>query len=136
MLNTTLTYIENDGAYLMLHRIKKKNDLNHDKWIGVGGKFEGGESPFDIETEIFTEWCNLLKDNIKPDLMICGHTHTLSVSIPGDELDARRQPCKVVVAAVPNIKENHFIGGGFVFDNNSCELIYSSDKEIKRKTVL
>lgn len=46
MFNCTLCYIENDrGEYLMLHRVKKKNDVNHDKWIGVGGKFEDGESP-------------------------------------------------------------------------------------------
>lgn len=42
---TTLCYIENENQYLMLHRIRKKNDVNHDKWIGVGGKFERGESP-------------------------------------------------------------------------------------------
>ena len=46
MKNTTLCYIENErGAYLMLHRVKKENDCNRDKWIGVGGKFEDGESP-------------------------------------------------------------------------------------------
>lgn len=45
MKNTTLCYIEQDGALLMLHRIKKANDLNHDKWVGVGGKFEENESP-------------------------------------------------------------------------------------------
>lgn len=42
---TTLCYIEKDNKYLMLHRVKKENDLNKDKWIGVGGKFEEGESP-------------------------------------------------------------------------------------------
>ena len=47
MKNTTLCYIEKDGKYLMLHRIKKVNDENHDKWIGIGGKFEAGESPED-----------------------------------------------------------------------------------------
>lgn len=47
MRNTTLCYIEKDEAYLMLHRVKKVNDENHDKWIGVGGKFEAGESPED-----------------------------------------------------------------------------------------
>ena len=47
MINTTLCYIEKDGKYLMLHRIKKKNDLNQDKWIGIGGKFEDKESPED-----------------------------------------------------------------------------------------
>jgi len=46
MHNSTLGYLENDrGEYLMLHRVKKKVDVNKDKWIGVGGKFEGCESP-------------------------------------------------------------------------------------------
>ena len=45
MKNTSLCYIERDRKYLMLHRTKKVNDENHDKWIGVGGKFEEGESP-------------------------------------------------------------------------------------------
>ncbi len=45
MRNTTLCYIEQDGRYLMLHRVKKEQDLNRDKWIGIGGKFEEGESP-------------------------------------------------------------------------------------------
>ena len=42
---TTLCYIEKDDKYLMLHRVKKENDLNKDKWVGVGGKFEPGETP-------------------------------------------------------------------------------------------
>ena len=42
---TTLCYIEKDGCYLMLHRTKKQHDVNHDKWIGVGGKFEPNEMP-------------------------------------------------------------------------------------------
>lgn len=45
--NTTLCYLEQDGRYLMLHRVKKEHDENRDKWIGVGGKFEPGESPED-----------------------------------------------------------------------------------------
>ena len=45
MILSTLCYIEKDGQYLMLHRTKKKNDLNKDKWLGIGGKFEEGESP-------------------------------------------------------------------------------------------
>ena len=56
MLNTTLCYIENDGKYLMLHRIKKENDLNKDKWIGIGGKFEDKESPEQCNArEVFEE---------------------------------------------------------------------------------
>ena len=45
MKQTTLCYLEQDGRYLMLHRIKKKQDVNEGKWIGVGGHFEENESP-------------------------------------------------------------------------------------------
>ncbi|MBQ9886588.1 MAG: 8-oxo-dGTP diphosphatase [Lachnospiraceae bacterium] len=45
MILTTLCYIEKNDKYLMLHRVKKENDINHDKWIGVGGKFEKDETP-------------------------------------------------------------------------------------------
>ena len=45
MLNTSLCYITRGNDVLMLHRVKKKQDLNKDKWIGIGGKFEAGESP-------------------------------------------------------------------------------------------
>ena len=51
MINSTLCYITRKGPegteVLLLHRVKKKNDVNHDKWIGIGGKFEEGESPED-----------------------------------------------------------------------------------------
>ena len=52
MINSTLCYLERQGPsgepeVLLLHRGKKKNDVNHDKWIGIGGKFEEGESPED-----------------------------------------------------------------------------------------
>lgn len=47
MIHSTLCYITRGEDVLLLHRIKKKNDLNRDKWIGIGGKFEEGESPED-----------------------------------------------------------------------------------------
>lgn len=53
---TTLCYIENENNYLMLHRIKKENDINKDKWIGVGGHFEKDESPEEcLLREVFEE---------------------------------------------------------------------------------
>ena len=56
MRNTTLRYIEKDGQYLMLHRVKKEHDLNKDKWIGIGGGFLEDESPEDcILREAFEE---------------------------------------------------------------------------------
>ena len=47
IFSTTLCYLEREDAYLMLHRVKKQDDYNHDKWVGVGGKFERFESPED-----------------------------------------------------------------------------------------
>lgn len=56
MKNTSLCYLEKDGKYLMLHRVKKDNDENAGKWIGVGGKFEEGESPEECAArEIYEE---------------------------------------------------------------------------------
>ena len=56
MKMTTLCYLERGEQYLMLHRVTKQNDENHDKWIGVGGKFEPGESPEDcVVRECFEE---------------------------------------------------------------------------------
>lgn len=56
MKNTSLCYIENDGRYLMLHRTKKEFDENEGKWIGIGGRFEEGESPDECAArEIFEE---------------------------------------------------------------------------------
>lgn len=56
MINSSLCYLEKDGKYLMLHRTKKQNDINKDKWLGVGGKLEEKESPEDaIKREVKEE---------------------------------------------------------------------------------
>ncbi len=70
LVNTTLCYIEKDGCYLMLHRTKKQNDYNHDKWIGIGGKFENGESSEDcVRREIHEETGLIVNPE---DLEYCG----------------------------------------------------------------
>ena len=55
MKNTTLCYLEQEGKVLLLHRIKKKQDENAGKWIGIGGHFEEGESPEDCVRREFLE---------------------------------------------------------------------------------
>lgn len=55
MKMTTLCYLKNGGRYLMLHRTKKQNDINEGKWIGIGGKFECGESPEECMLREFEE---------------------------------------------------------------------------------
>ena len=63
MLQTTLCYLIKDETTLMLHRVKKKNDVNHDKWIGIGGKLEHGECPEEcMEREFLEETGLTLKD--------------------------------------------------------------------------
>ena len=74
LINTTLCYIEKDKSYLMLHRTKKEHDYNKDKWIGIGGKFENGESPEDCAVREVLEETGLV---IKPeDLPAGGLRHT------------------------------------------------------------
>ena len=56
MIDSTLCYIEHDGKYLMLYRNKKKNDVNGGKYVGVGGKFEKGETADEcVLREVFEE---------------------------------------------------------------------------------
>lgn len=59
MIKTTLCYIEKNNKYLMLHRTKKQNDTNSDKWIGIGGKFEKGETPTECVLREVKEETNL-----------------------------------------------------------------------------
>ena len=62
---TTLIYIENDGTYLMLHRIKKVHDLNANKWVGLGGKVETNESPLECALREVKEEANISLDTIE-----------------------------------------------------------------------
>ena len=65
MVNSTLCYIEKDGKYLMLHRVKKENDVNKEKWIGIGGKFEDKESPEECILREAREETGLTLNSIK-----------------------------------------------------------------------
>ena len=76
MRYTTLCYIENPaGEYLMLHRVKKENDCNRDKWIGIGGKFEDGESP---------EECALREIREETGLTVTGYRYRGIVTFVSD----------------------------------------------------
>ncbi len=62
---TTLCYIEQDGKYLMMHRVKKAHDINHDKWIGVGGHFEPDETPEECLLREVREETGLILDSFR-----------------------------------------------------------------------
>ena len=70
LVNTTLCYIEKNVCYLMLHRTKKEHDYNKDKWIGIGGKFENGQSPEDCAVREIREETGLIVEHA--DLEYCG----------------------------------------------------------------
>ncbi len=83
MKQTTLCYIKREGCYLMLHRVKKEQDENRDKWIGVGGKFETGESPEDCVCREVLEETGLTLTNYRyrglvtfvSDIYSCEYMH-------------------------------------------------------------
>ncbi|MBQ4177976.1 MAG: NUDIX domain-containing protein, partial [Lachnospiraceae bacterium] len=76
MNETSLVHIIKDECVLMLHRTRKKNDINHDKWIGVGGKFEWGESPEECMRREVYEETGLLIDEYR----YCGIVTFVSVN--------------------------------------------------------
>ena len=65
MILSTVCHIEKDGKYLMLHRTKKKNDINEGKWLGIGGKFEDKESPEDCIIREVKEETGLTLNSVK-----------------------------------------------------------------------
>ena len=73
---STLCYIERDGKYLMLHRTVKENDINKDKWIGVGGHFEEDESPEEcvlllLQKRALRNICHFLRQMIFRESQSC-----------------------------------------------------------------
>lgn len=65
MILSTVCYIEKEGKYLMLHRTKKKNDINEGKWLGIGGKFKDKESPEDCIIREVKEETGLTLNSVK-----------------------------------------------------------------------
>lgn len=76
--------------------------------------------PFDIEKELYGEWCAILKETIRPGLMLCGHIHKCYVTLPGTERDHKGAPCPVVVASIPGKTAEEFIGGAVTLTENGA----------------
>lgn len=79
MKETTLCYIQRDNEYLMLHRVKKENDVNKDKWIGIGGRIEEGETP---------EECMLREVNEETGLTLTDYRYRGIVRFRSDQYEA------------------------------------------------
>lgn len=75
---------------------------------------EPRNAPFDIEMDRYAEWASILKKTVKPDLMICGHTHRCYVTMPGDPLDKLGQPCPVIAASALSKEDREYYRGGAI----------------------
>ncbi len=92
------------------------------------------DPPFNIEEEIYEYWVKLLRESIKPEVIICGHKHMLKIINKGDEFDAYGQPCPVVIGSVPEDFLNeqgkqYFAGCGYNFTDDKIEVTFTDSKE-------
>lgn len=84
--------------------------------------------PFDIEEDVYSQWCDLLRTHIKPQLMLCGHTHSIEIRHPGHEKDNFGQPCTMVVGSM-RTADGYLAGCGLVFKENSVECTFTDCAE-------
>lgn len=91
--------------------------------------------PFDIEQDTYARWAELLREEIRPDLMICGHVHQLGVWMPGGENDHYGQSCPVVVGSRPG--KDYWAGCGYVFERDRTEVVFTdSNGAVLEKKIL
>ncbi len=90
--------------------------------------------PFDIEQELYGEWARLMREYIKPDLILYGHYHCVKISKVGSDFDSQGQPCTAIIGSKPIFdKEN---GNGFIgcaitlMENGKKRVVFNDDKGI------
>ena len=89
--------------------------------------------PFNIEQELYSEWARLLREFVKPELMICGHNHRTEVWQVGCEKDHKGQPCPVIIASKPYMPKNgapeHFVGGAITLTGDGkIQVVFNDDE--------
>lgn len=113
--------IENAKSEYLADGVKHRIIISHIPFThNLGGEFE-------IERDIYSQWAELIGRNIKPHIMIHGHTHKISINRTDSDFDSYRiQPCTAVVAS--QLDGNNFAGCGFTFCDNAINVIAVSDK--------
>lgn len=90
--------------------------------------------PFDIEQELYSEWAKLMRDHIKPDLILYGHYHRLKISEAGSDFDTYGQPCTAIIGSKPIFDKengNSFIGCALtLMENGKKRVIFNDDKGV------
>ncbi len=89
---------------------------------------ERRQPPFNIEEDTFTYWATLLRECVKPHLMICGHVHKCYVTYPGGERDAFGQPCPIVAASRLSKDDlSFFVGGAITLEGNTADVKFTDN---------
>lgn len=88
------------------------------------------DPPFNIEEERYTYWAKIIKENIEPHVMICGHTHRFSVNEIGSARDHFGQPCTLVIGSQVDKHKHYFAGCGLIFKEDSIDVIFNDSEEI------
>ncbi len=125
--------IENKENEYEAEGVKHKLVISHNAFV------HRYNPPFDIEQDIFAEWSELLRENIKPEIMICGHAHELDIYYPeNSDWNNNGIVCPVVIGStIKKRKPVYFAGCGYVFNDDRIEVIFTdSNGEILRKETI
>jgi hypothetical protein len=128
--------IKNSENEYEAHGVKHKLVISHNAFV------HRYNPPFDIEQELYGEWCKLLRDHIKPELLIFGHNHATKVLPVGCELDHQGQPCPALIGSRPftpnkDRPEEHFHGCAVELNGEHIRVVFNTDTgEIIEDTVL
>ena len=125
--------IENKKSEYEAEGVKYRLVISHNAFV------HRYQAPFDIEQDIFAYWSKLLRENVKPDVMICGHAHELNIYYPeNSSWNTNGSVCPVVIGST--IEKNdpvYFAGCGYVFNGENIEIVFTdSNGSILRKEQL
>ncbi len=90
---------------------------------------EEREEPFNIEEDLYKEWTELICKNIKPDIMLFGHTHQKAIYMPGGDYDRYGcQNCPIIIGSEPDFNKKTFIGCGITLSNKEPKIVFNDNK--------
>ena len=125
--------IKNSENEYEAHGVKHKLVISHNAFV------HRYTPPFDIEQDIFAEWSALLRENVKPEIMICGHAHELNIYYPeNSKWNNNGSVCPVVIGStIQKKKPVYFAGCGYVFNDETIEVVFTdSNGEVLRKETI
>jgi len=111
--------IKNADSEYLAPGIKKRIIISHNPFTYQL------QPPFNIEEKLYAQWAFMIKESVKPDLMICGHLHRLFVSMPESEHDYLGQPCPLLVASTPDFGKKTHTDSGVHFTETGMEITFT-----------